>query len=328
MFKRKTLFVLGAGASYEVGLPVGVTLARTISHMLDVDPSSPVGGLLGQLYNQRRLSSNDYHRAAMQISKGVRFTNSIDDYLDRHSNDENIQLVGKLAIVKSILDAEANSLLVKNFRAILDKLEHTWYMKFFRMLGAQVNVSNVEQIFDNVAFIVFNYDRCLEHFLRIALQFTYNIKESEFAGILKKLKIEHPYGVAGPLAGPNSVPFGGPKSHDPNYVTLSADVKIFTEQITGGNVLKNVREMMVWAEQIVFLGFGYHELNLQLLKPKAKMNLKPVLGTAVEMSQLSIEQVSRQLAAMFSGSQAISSVQITDQSCAKLFDYHIKKLPN
>ena len=111
MFKRKTLFVLGAGTSKEAGLPVGVKLAKTISGMLDVDPSSPhndVGEmLLGQLYNQRPLPNNGYHQAAMQISKGVRFANSIDDFLDRLSDDEHIQQVGKMAIVKSILDAEA-----------------------------------------------------------------------------------------------------------------------------------------------------------------------------------------------------------------------------
>jgi hypothetical protein len=38
--------------------------------------------------------------------------------------------------------------------------------------------------------------------------------------------------------------------------------------------------MMFWAEQIVFLGFGYHEPNLLLLTRKARMNLKPVIGTA------------------------------------------------
>jgi hypothetical protein len=31
MFKKKTLFVLGAGSSYEVKLPVGLGLAKTIA---------------------------------------------------------------------------------------------------------------------------------------------------------------------------------------------------------------------------------------------------------------------------------------------------------
>jgi len=34
MFKRRTLFVVGAGASAEVKLPVGAQLAKNIGHKL------------------------------------------------------------------------------------------------------------------------------------------------------------------------------------------------------------------------------------------------------------------------------------------------------
>ena len=36
MFESKTVFVLGAGASHEVGLPVGSGLAEIISKKLDI----------------------------------------------------------------------------------------------------------------------------------------------------------------------------------------------------------------------------------------------------------------------------------------------------
>ena len=36
MFKRRTLFIVGAGASAEVHLPAGAKLARTIGERLDV----------------------------------------------------------------------------------------------------------------------------------------------------------------------------------------------------------------------------------------------------------------------------------------------------
>jgi hypothetical protein len=56
MFKRKTLFVVGAGASKEVDLPVGVKLSQIISRILNVDSSSPGNdtgqSLLRQLYER------------------------------------------------------------------------------------------------------------------------------------------------------------------------------------------------------------------------------------------------------------------------------------
>jgi hypothetical protein len=337
MFRRKTLFVVGAGASKEAELPVGTALAEHISRILAVHThnrdSEVRENLLKQLYEKYPLPNNGYHLAAIRICEGVRFANSIDDFLDRHSEDLNVQRVGKVAIVKTILDAEEKSLLSKDHRSpmTIDDLEGTWYIKFFRMLGAGINKSNVGKIFDNVAFIVFNYDRCLEHFLFNTLQLTYGVSEVEASSIFKRLNIVHPYGVVGPLfAGASTGPFGGTKGYACDYVGLSEGVKIFTEQIAAGAFLKRVHDMMFWAEQIVFLGFGYHEPNLQILAPKSKMNLKPVLGTAVGMSASSIDKVRDQLANMFSGalSGTREAIQIDDMSCAELFDYHIKTLPN
>src|SRR4051794_53400 len=99
MFKRKTLFVVGAGASKEADLPVGVVLAQTISKMLALGShtvESHVGdALLQQLYDKYPLSNRGYHQAAERISEGVGFANSIDDFLDRHNDDLLIQRVGK-----------------------------------------------------------------------------------------------------------------------------------------------------------------------------------------------------------------------------------------
>ena len=40
MFTRRTLFILGAGSSYEAGLPTGVGLARIIREKMDFASST------------------------------------------------------------------------------------------------------------------------------------------------------------------------------------------------------------------------------------------------------------------------------------------------
>jgi hypothetical protein len=101
MFKRRTLFILGAGASAEVGLPVGTKLAKAIANLLNVptrlERDSPGERLLAQVYEKYPISNNGDHRAAQAISHGVELTNSIDDYLDRHAGNELILRVGKAA---------------------------------------------------------------------------------------------------------------------------------------------------------------------------------------------------------------------------------------
>jgi hypothetical protein len=49
----------------------------------------------------------------------------------------------------------------------LNKLTATWYMKMFRLLVR--HHTDAQQIFENVSFINFNYDRCLEYFSLNAL---------------------------------------------------------------------------------------------------------------------------------------------------------------
>lgn len=99
MFNRRTLFILGAGASAEVGLPVGTKLAKSIANLLTITAGSSQNGpgerLLAQLYDKHPISHNGYHRAAQAIRSGVELTNSIDDYLDRHADNELVQRVGR-----------------------------------------------------------------------------------------------------------------------------------------------------------------------------------------------------------------------------------------
>jgi hypothetical protein len=328
MFKRKTLFILGAGASAEVGLPVGTKLAKSIASLLNVpnrlERDNPGQRLLAQLYDKYPISHDGYGRAAQSICRGVELTNSIDDYLDRHTEDELIKRVGKAAIVKAIIDAERECDL--NHGRMQTKIENTWFVKFFRMLGAEVNVSNVRQIFDSVAFIIFNYDRCLEFFLRNGLQLVYGISDADAASIVADCHIYHPYGVVAdlpmPEAGIVGVPFGGGPSSGHDYATLSAAIKIFTEQMAAAELLSQIHDEMFRAEQIVFLGFGYHDPNMTILTPAKKLPQKVIFGTAKDMSEISIDRIRKQISGMFSG----CFPELTDRTGAALFDYYAKAL--
>jgi len=98
---------------------------------------------------------------------------TIDDFLDLHRDNSNVNLFGKAAIVKTILEAERASKLAfekVDGRDVFkpEKLANTWFLKFMHMLSR--SVPNAREIFANVAFVIFNYDRCVEHFLYNALQ--------------------------------------------------------------------------------------------------------------------------------------------------------------
>ena len=131
--------------------------------------------------------------------------------------------------------------------------------------------------------------------------------------------IYHPYGVVADLPLPASrifaVPFGGNPSSHHNYAALSAGIKIFTEQMAAAEMLSQIHDEMFRAEQVVFLGFAYHDPNMAILTPEGKYPQKDVYGTAKDMSEISIRWIRNQLSGMFSG----CSPEITDRTSAALF---------
>jgi hypothetical protein len=182
LFKKQTLFVVGAGASVEFDLPLGRKLASMIKVKMDIrfeDGMRQIGtgdfDLYSQLTRQIQSDARELQEAAWLIRDGIGLAQSIDDFLDLHRTNQYVHRYGKGAIVKTILEAERQSKLYFAGPAMdeyfdPEKCVDTWLVKFLHLLGRGVPKENIHQIFDRVSFIVFNYDRCIEHFFHHALQ--------------------------------------------------------------------------------------------------------------------------------------------------------------
>ena len=333
MFKRRTLFVLGAGASAEVDLPLGTALAERIRKKMDIRfeiGNRPIGtgdmNLFAQVTEQLRHQVEEYQDAAWLIRDGLAFAQSIDDFLDLHRTNEHLNLYGKAAIVKSVLEAEQGSRLYFNElqSTIFDpaSMVDTWLVKFMYMLGRGVPKENVREIFDNVSFIVFNYDRCVEFFLRNALRLLYRISDGEAQEIVDDLSIIHPYGVVGRAS------FGATNA---NCLQLAAGIKTYTEQAAAAESVAQIQTEMQRAECIVFLGFAYHSQNMTILQPAEPMKYKPIYGTAFKMSDADVEVVSNRLGNFFASepnrSQRLRLFRLENKlMSADLFDYYARSL--
>ena len=124
MLQEKTVFVLGAGASAEVGLPTGSKLTDKIAEVVpDNFDFTFTGGhaqfgmalqLQMQLANVRL--ANDHLSACQLIKRAMPQSLSIDDFIHIHRDNKFIAECGKLAIACVILAEEAGSdLSVKRF---------------------------------------------------------------------------------------------------------------------------------------------------------------------------------------------------------------------
>lgn len=302
MFRAKTVFVLGAGASAEVGLPVGEKLKEKITEKINIkfrfgaeqeSGDYRVTRALRELAHQSNGGNGDinpYLQAACRLCEALPLAISIDNLMDAHKNDEMAKVCGKLGIVSSILEAERSSALFspegKGQRLNFDNVRDTWFVKFFQLLTESVARDDVNSVFENISFVSFNYDRCLEHYLHEALQTYYALDVDAVTKIMTRLKIFHPYGSVGKLPWQEldkelQVPYGADRY---NLLNVSNQIKTFNETVDEKAEIEHVAQKIREAKVIVFLGFAFHEQNLKLLDPKMNSDPKRVYATTYGIS--------------------------------------------
>lgn len=351
MFNRKTLFVIGAGAGHDIEVPAGRQLAEDIANrtrvVLDhgqIGRNTRDEDLALNFFERGDPNGSAYYSAFRLIHEGVLLANSIDDFLNIHEGSPEVVTVGKAAIVRSILNAERHCKLYVDPSNIYNKLDiaqirDSWFVKFMQVLGPGRKVREVESVLSDVSFINFNYDRCLEYFLRHALQLLYGIQPQQAAGIVSKANIIHPYGSVGSL---EKVQFGGTDHVRMDFRELSMAIKTYTERIEEQEVLQNMQTAIRDAQCIVFLGFAYHKQNMALLRPSQR-NTKQIFGTAYGMSDSDVGEVVEELGLFFPDVEIIpvdgrggatypaldmhNNIRIENTlTCTMLFDHYAKSL--
>lgn len=341
MFKSKTVFVLGAGSSNEIGFPLGYDLKATIADELRFRFTtyryiSETGDRLvcealvqhmkatcGDQLAVERDVFDSLARAASKIMRGMSQAPSIDNYMDAHADDNEIVLCGKLAIARAILLAERNSLF-KIDKDYPDKFDHdaaaqTWYGKLFQVLVTGISKNSLDDLLKNVSFITFNYDRSLERYLPFAIDNYYHCGMDHAVALVRKARIFHPYGICGrlPWQSSGSVPYGG-SDYSPELLSVANQIQTFSERISDQRSVSEIKNEIATAGTIVFLGFGFHEMNMELLAV-AQSNANRAFGTAWELSSSDVTAVKKRInQALNKGS---ASVELrNDLRSAKLFD--------
>ena len=313
MFKSKTVFVVGAGASAEVDIPIGKGLTQSISRLLDLEARGRELSKGDRIIYQTlrkvvdaggdKWRNNTFIESARHISQAMVISPSIDTFLETYATDEERNLLGKLGIARAILIAEAGS----KFAPIEDRTKpfamrnvaDTWFLSLAQLLFTGLPAGNVSDVFRNTSFVVFNYDRCLEVFLVRALVIYFRLSDEQAQEIVRKANIFHPYGALGSVFDHDlgRVSFG---SESANLLEVSKELYLFTESLQENETLAKARAAIREAQTIVFLGFAFHDQNMALLSPPAPKSekvssVRRVLATAHEVSDPDIEIIRAQI---------------------------------
>jgi hypothetical protein len=303
MFSQPIVFVIGAGASAELGLPTGAAMKAAIAGALNFN-KQPNAMLIGDrafydmISNRFGGEAAKYHAAATELAVRIGEFDSIDEALHWFSAKEEVVRLGKAAIVREILRAEHASKVFNptNPKMISGDVNYadTWLPHFLTMAMGSLTREQATEPFKNVTVINFNYDRTVEHFLFSRLQTNFGLSEDDARGAVASLDMIRPYGLVGPLPWQDAsgVPFGAEITIQRDHEQLfqfASNVRTYTEQNLAEPLKLKIHRAMEVARLVVFLGFGFHQQNMALLRVGTAADWRRALATVVSIQSENYE---------------------------------------
>jgi hypothetical protein len=124
------------------------------------------------------------------------------------------------------------------------------------------------------------------------------------------------------------VEFGGNPYGEDDYGGLIGNIRTFNEEVDEGMELRMFQEIFSASKRFVFLGFHFHEQNVNLITPREMQpnTVVEIYATAFKRSASDINVIGQRLRHMFGIGFAYGAEQYErDMDCGKLLaDYGSK----
>jgi hypothetical protein len=283
MIEANTVLILGAGASVPYGFPTGWMLKREVEELPPITQGraeKPEG------YTQPATlpfeeSEISYFKKALSQSG----TQSVDAFLEGRSD---LTDIGKAAMVHVLLGYEDVGTL---FHA-----ENCWYHYLIGKM--RESAPSLEGFMKNrLSVVTFNYDRSLEMFLTTSLKNSLGVSNDEAAEAVKQtVDIVHVYGQLGAFFTHDPDEYAneyGPTLSGRAISVAATAIRIIHETDDGDSdiMLVRARKLIMAADRVFVLGFGFHAANLRRLRlslyPKEKKIIASTIGlTGTKRSEI------------------------------------------
>jgi hypothetical protein len=242
MLQKQTVFVLGAGASVPFGLPTGLELSQRILE------STAQGGYGRDLLDEFGFKPEDIDRFRDAFRLSAR--NSIDAFLEHRREFIDI---GKTALACVLITYEREE---KLFDA-----EGNWLRYMFNA----TNAGFAQFVSQPLNFITFNYDRSVEHFLSTALKNSFACSDEQIDNAFRKIRVLHLHGRLAYLPWQAQIKQDRPYSPDVEYKSVERAAKHIKIIHEIDDDFAMAKRLLATAEQVFFLGFGFHPTNVDRL---------------------------------------------------------------
>lgn len=266
MFPVPTVLVLGAGASWHYGYPLGEDLIDSVI---------------------RDASKTDSINYSYRLADQLKFYDpiSIDSFLNYWGEDENVANTGKVHIARALLKCEKKKHFQRNhqeYDAFKEKsyCRGNWYKFLANAIIGSVGNDYCKLLTAplNLSIITFNYDLSLEYYLYSRFIRIPTFNKDQISEFLAKINdsIFHFYGQIGKFKWQ-----GGTRENeeygrycDPgfsnaddwlnyNAANLSRELVLMGQRTEASYT--HIHQKLSEAKKIYFLGFGFNNDNVNLL---------------------------------------------------------------
>lgn len=314
MIEKKTVFILGAGASKPYEFPTARELRIDI-----INNSFKYFLELGKYWDSEQIEwqKKQFNIFTERLQKAK--TVSIDLLL---SINNDLADLGKKLITLSLNHFE------KQYyqKYLSDPTHYDWYDELYNtfLIAGIHSIDNTEDFKNNkVAFITFNYDRSLEYFLWTALSYHFHSLEDKILyEIYSSIPIIHVYGDLGNFndviqkkSGNNDL---GGISHPNDLGRISKNIKTIYERTDVEK--EKIMGLIENAEQLFFMGFGFADENVKAIGlDKIKWNKRTCYSTAFDITDREQQRIKNRLS-----SNLKNKVQFVEKSdCLYLVKNHL-----
>lgn len=296
MINKKTVLILGAGASVHVGYPLGRQLVDNICGQSIIELTNDITDVWDEAEVKDYIS---------RLSRAGFY--SIDAFLETVPEQASL---GKYLLAREIKRHE----IIKN---LFSPKDPGWYQYLFNCLLDNNNYSGFES--SQLSIITFNYDRSLETYLHEALVARFQLNPEEAHDILSRIPIIHVHGSLGKYP---SVPYQIDCSTK-DLLEISKEIQIIHEvkDLENGFCNKEFEEafkLLSKTERVFFLGFGFHPDNIRrfnFFNPENTEELE-IWGTVQGMGAVDIRDLSTRLK-----ERGINETSLNGNACNNFFSH-------
>ncbi len=300
MIRSKTTLVIGPGAGLEIEMPGRAELLNKVAQGFDfarlgselqTRDMQVLANHFEKFGRQMGANGERLRDASQNIRVSAKVGTSVDAILEQHAHDQLASAACKLALVYYTLQAEARSPLLLEPRDPGDlplRGTENWLYHLGKLLTSGVPRNLMDQAFENLAIINFNYDRSIQHYLPFVVAMAFGITLNEARQMVgSKLNITHPLGNAGRLPWePGDTPDVEWGNEEPwNIHNLVKEIQTASERMRNRQYVTGLHAALAGSKKIIFLGFDFDPATIDFLFDYSLSHDPDVIAVTQGMNQ-------------------------------------------